>query len=756
MRITHLSLWPNRFIKIGFFLLFALVPFLLTPVNYELFEYNKMIGVYALTIIIATSWLTRALMSREFRIQKTPLDIPIALFFLSQLVSAVFSMDPHVSWFGYYSRFNGGMWSVISYVVLYYAFVSNTHVFGETPEENSTQKSISKNAKTPAVSYEIQDSLYKLLRVSILTAFAIAIYGVLEHFGIDRHIWVQDVQNRVFSTLGQPNWLAAYLVALVPLTWYFALKSLGPKSQLTGEQIAPRGLARIDFGFDLTLGFWMWSLLSSLFFLVLLYTRSRSGLLGFAVADVVFWGFIIYYGVLKKSKKDRSQKFAFTPIIAIHALFALIVFFNGSYIPAVDKYVSLQGIKTLTTIPTSKQTATPSASAYTAPALEAGGTESGTIRKYVWTGAINAWKSSPKSMLIGTGTETFAFAFYQYRPIEHNRTSEWDFLYNKAHNEYLNYLATTGIFGLASYLLFICGFIWWFIKTHNSKTDTSTTINYALFAGWVSVLATNFFGFSVVVSQLVLFLFPAVIIALWNTQSSPTPSEKHVFPLDPPKWSRWLVLVLGVYMLIVVASFWYADKRFAKGYQLDRSGLYNQATPHLIAAATLNKREPLYKDELATNYSALAVASFTANDATSAASFAKRAVEESNAAIRISPKNVNFLKSRTKVYYALSNLDPSLNATAITTLENALELSPNDPKIYYNLAILAGRESQNGIAISHLLEAKRLKADYRDAYNALNIFYTEEGKKEEARKILEEYLNHINPEDQTFKERVGR
>ena len=46
----------------------------------------------------------------------------------------------------------------------------------------------------------------------------------------------------------------------------------------------------------------------------------------------------------------------------------------------------------------------------------------------------------------------------------HNLTSEWDFLYNKAHNEYLNYLATTGLFGLGSYLLFIGVFLVWFVS----------------------------------------------------------------------------------------------------------------------------------------------------------------------------------------------------------------------------------------------------------------------------------------------------
>ena len=38
-------------------------------------------------------------------------------------------------------------------------------------------------------------------------------------------------------------------------------------------------------------------------------------------------------------------------------------------------------------------------------------------------------------------------------------TSEWDYLYNKAHNEYLNYLTTTGIVGLGTHLLLLAGFL---------------------------------------------------------------------------------------------------------------------------------------------------------------------------------------------------------------------------------------------------------------------------------------------------------
>ncbi len=710
---SGITLWCNRLIKAGFYLLFSFVPLLLTPWNYELFEYIKMMAVYAITVIVATAWLVKMVKEGEFRIARTPLDIPIWLFTASQLVSTVFSIDPHVSWLGYYSRFNGGMWSILSYVLLYYAYTSNL-------------------ANWPHRTH--------LLKAALISAALVALYGVLERLGIDKHLWVQDVQNRVFSTLGQPNWLAAYLVALVPISMAFTYNKLSEHS---------KNPLRIILPVTVTL----------LFFIVLLFTRSRSGLFGFIVADVVFWGLILIRPGLSRLKGQA---------LILHVVFALIIFINGTGSATLDRFVTFHGLRSLVTNAATRQsdklsdTATPSAEV-AGPALEVGGTESGVIRKYVWQAAINAWASSVKTQLIGTGTETFAFAFYEFRPIAHNQTSEWDFLYNKAHNEYLNYLTTTGLFGLGSYLIFLGSFIWWFasrvyrewLSIHRKKNGSRnihselSVIHYALFAGWVSLLITNFFGFSVVILQVFLFLFPAMIFA-----SEPGSVKTAIKTIRLPGWIIWILVLGGITGLIRVGSFWYADTLYAKGYRLVRSGLFGQAIPAFSSAIRLNGNEPAYHDELGSAYATLAVAAFEGGNATQAAQLTTLAIDESIKAVNTSPSNVNFYKTRTKVYYTLSALEPTLNAKAVESLEHAIILSPNDPKIYYNLAILVGREGQSEKAIEYLEKAKILKPNYRDAYYALWVFFTEEKKLSEAKAILQEYVTSIDPSDKDFLERI--
>src|SRR3990167_2046009 len=128
-------------------------------------------------------------------------------------------------------------------------------------------------------------------------------------------------------------------------------------------------------------------------------------------------------------------------------------------------------------------------------------TESLDIRKIVWKGAVDLGLKNP---LFGTGVETFAYSYYLVRPKEHNLTSEWDYLYNKAHNEYLNYFATTGFIGLVAYFFLLFSFFKnaGMVVFSRSKSitfnkykseDETYGLQKALFAAWCTILVTNFF-----------------------------------------------------------------------------------------------------------------------------------------------------------------------------------------------------------------------------------------------------------------------
>ncbi|MFH1840737.1 MAG: hypothetical protein ABH807_01075, partial [Candidatus Shapirobacteria bacterium] len=173
-----------------FYALFFLTPLAMTPFNSELFEFNKMLAVYLLTILIGAVWAVRMIKEKKIIFQRTPLDLFLIIFLLTQILAFFFSIDRHTSFWGYYGRWNGGLLSTFCYLLLYWALVSNL------------------NPK----------NILLTVRYLLFATAIVALYGITQHFGIDKNLWVQDVQNRVFSTLGQPNWLAAYLAAILPLS----------------------------------------------------------------------------------------------------------------------------------------------------------------------------------------------------------------------------------------------------------------------------------------------------------------------------------------------------------------------------------------------------------------------------------------------------------------------------------------------------------------------------------------------------------
>lgn len=751
-------------IRWSFYLLFFLVPLTLTPWNYELFEYNKMMTVYGLTVVIASAWLLKMANEHRVIIRRTPFDLPILAFVLSQLASTIFSIDPHVSWFGYYSRFNGGMWSVFSYVLLYHAFVSNFLPKSDNASISDMSKVKSQNSKVhfknqnyPEEKVDNENYKYtkKMLRITVGTAVLVAAYGFLEHFGIDKHLWVQDVQSRVFSTLGQPNWLAAYLVAVIPLAQAYSISKILTAVQTGKFSIksllkvlsAPRVLGSLT--------------LSAFLMLVLLYTRSRAGYLGLAAAEAVF-------AVLILLRYRRQLNTLISYGITLAAM-GLVVFVNGTYIDQVDKYLTIRGLSQRISRPSQSAPIPAAAPAPSGTLLETGGTESSTIRKYVWQGAIDAWRDTPKNMAIGTGTETFAWTFFRYRPVEHNLVSEWDFLYNKAHNEYLNFLATTGAIGLGTYLVFLFSVIGWVTLRQSAvwrtkfKTDkdvgqekypmNNSLFVSALFAGWVSVLVTNFFGFSVVITQIFLFLYPALMCILSFDCLHPGTFVRKI----PRSVNPLLIsgsLLTASYLMIMLFLTWYADTLYASAYRLNRSGQYDQAQPILERAISLNRGEPIYHDELGNSLANITVAQAGANNFEEATRLAKASLAESDLALNISPENVNFWKTRTKIYYLFSTIDPKYNKSAIDALKIAEALSPRDPRIIYNLAILYAGENDIPKAIEYLHQAKNLKPNYRDAYNAIYLFYDQLKESEKAKAIVREYLTNVDPGDAEFKSRL--
>lgn len=698
----------NFLIRWSFYGIFFLVPIIFTSNTSELFEFNKMWLTFGFALLIAAAWIGKMVLEKQIKIQRTPLDIVIVLFLASQFLSTIFSMDVHTSIWGYYSRFNGGFLSLLTYVFLYYAFVTNI---------------------------ELKDYLKHIL-TSLASGVFVALWGLPSHFGydptclmfrgtLDVSCWTSAFQPkvRIFSTMGQPDWLAAYLVYLLPISTALTIVYAKQKNKLLTA---------------------LFILLTALFYVDLLYTGARSGFIGIVVSLGLFFVYYLFSQWKQISKLLSTPKkvlLNYWYILVVLVCIGTITFFVGTPFAQLS-FFTPGGISQLfahksAPAPTTQQAKTATAAAApAAPTQEFGGTDSGTIRLYVWEGA---WKIFLHNPILGTGVETFAYAYYQYRPAGHNLTSEWDYLYNKAHNEFLNYLATTGALGFGAYMAMLIASLWFMVhglwQMRNDDAETSHTLyakRYtlaALIASYIGILVTNFFGFSVVIMNIFLFITPAFVFFIQNTLDS---GKVLALPASAKPYKKtnevqWIVLgviaLVWSYFIIVLVRFWLADTSYALGQNYDHVNEYQAAYSYLHDAVMTRPSEPVFQDELSVNDAVLAAAFYQQKDTQNGQKLAQEALAVSNQLVAAHPNVITYWKTRVRVMYTLSQIDPQYLPLALTAIQKASQLAPTDAKVSYNLGLIYAQNNQIDKAVQTLERTIQLKPDYRDAYYALGLYY---------------------------------
>jgi len=635
----------------------------------ELFEFNKMIFIYLIAILIFILWLLKIKKERRITLKKTFLDIPIAFFLLTQIVSTIFSIDRYTSIFGYYGRFNGGLLSIFIYIFLFYAFI-NLFDFNK---------------------------INRLLKTSLFSAFLVMLWGLPGKFGYDlscfvflkelnNNCWVDQFNpsERLFSTLGQPNWLGSYLSINFFIALYFLSKDKVSKF-----------LSKKTFIYG---GF------SILSFIVILFTRSRSSYLGVFLGLIFFLIFYIRNIGFNKIKTNLfGKKFGLLAILLIISIF---IFKTG--INSIDKLISFEKSKTTNTTINKQEKKNEDILV----------TESFDIRKIVWNGAL---KLGLKYPAFGSGVETFAYAYYFTRPIEHNLTSEWDYIYNKAHNEYLNYLATTGFIGLFAYLFLIGSVFYIFFKNINSEDDNNKKLLYiALTASYITILITNFFGFSTTTVNIFFYLTPAFI--------GPKIIKNNFEYLIKSKNSTLLHilgLVFGFYLLFLLISYYMADLNYSKGEKAAQIGDYQASATYLDKALRLHNSH-IYLNSYSLNLANLAVLSSYQADKGQTQELIELSLQKSDRAISGSPKNVNYWKNRSKIEYLFYQINPEEKkyiTDAILTLTKAQEISPTDAKIPYSLSIFYTilydfnkASKYKELSLRSVDKSIKLKSNFTDAY----------------------------------------
>lgn len=663
----------------------------------------------------------KMILIKKIILKKTPFDWVIFLFFFSQLFSVVFSIDFHTSFFGYYGRFNGGLLSMITYIILYYAAISNLN----------------------------KESIEKILKISLISAVLTVLIGIPGKLNHDllcliltgqfnNNCWTTQFRpaERMFSTLGQPNWLGAFLSINFFIGIYLYLRGANKNN---------RFYSFLNFSALV------------LIFSGILFSRSRSAILATGLGMFIITAYLLIF--LNRVKVIKKKL-----IYLVSTVFLLIVIFKTG-INQIDK---LTNFKINVFNQSNKLVNQNEINKKISPILV---TESLDIRKIVWKGAIELGKRYP---LFGTGVETFGYAYYFVRPKEHNLTSEWDYLYNRAHNEYLNYFATSGFFGLISYLLLIVVVMITFTrklltifksnrKSDFSNEDLSEELLFPLlFISFLSILITNFFGFSTTTISLFFYLIPAFLVILLSRTSEEN-QKKLIFEYKINGIQILLIIlniIVSVYFILSVARYWLADHYYNQAELYAQNDYYSQAIESINTALKL-KYEHVYQDKLSTYLAKLSVILSYQKEKQKMIEVIKLSKWANDQTLKASPKNILYWRTRAKNQYLFyqATLEEDELKKGIEALRYAMRLAPTDPKSRYNLAIFytslyesegsnMEKEKIEKMILSLLNQAIDLKPDYRDAIFFKGQFLSRIGKKDEAKAVFSIILKKINPYDQ--------
>ena len=346
------------------FVLITLLPLALSRFFVYAYDFPKFIFLFFLVSLLLIS-----LGLRPHKFFNFHLPLTLCFFFLCFLTSTLFSKDILASLVGTYGYYTD---SLLLFFLL-------TVVFGTTSTFSHQER-------------------WLLMVASVAVATLVAMVGIKEYWQLTQH-W-QFLNQRIGATIGQPNRLAFYLAAVLPLSVSIIFR-VGNKT-------------KILFG----LSAW-------LIFVVFLLTFSRTTYLSLGLLLLI----ISFICLRQKSSSIPKiiTRVNHDPILIglASGLMLLLFLLIGPLIW--QRITAIQFKKTPQ--------------------------ESGYLRLLEWQGAFQVWRASPLTRkLIGYGPNTLLYYYPQYRSIAWNQSPEWWQRTVKIRNQYLNILNDMGIIGLMSFL----------------------------------------------------------------------------------------------------------------------------------------------------------------------------------------------------------------------------------------------------------------------------------------------------------------
>ena len=403
---VNLSVLCDKVIEAGWMALVVVAPLFFNVYSNRSFEPDKIALMRPIALAMALAWVIRELEAGSWKkkagswklkanaqhpisniqylASRTPLVLPALFLAIVYILTTITSIAPRLSLWGSYHRMQGA-YTALSYIVIFFVIL---HTLRKRKQ------------------------LHRLITVMLLTSLPISLYGLMQHYGLDPIAWTNvgdQVTVRAISTMGNPIFVAAYLIMIVPLT-------VGRLMQLYsvirhGKRAASLYVLSGCYAFLLAIQL-----------LCILFTQSRGPLLG------LIGGILFFFLLWAASRGDKRFALVIVGTAVVLGLFLIALNLPDS------PFESIQTMPYLGQL--------------------TGILESRTVRQRMlaWEGAVNLITSDPRRALIGYGPETMIAALNPYLPPDLVALKP-DETFDRSHNETLDVWATTGFIGFVAYLL---------------------------------------------------------------------------------------------------------------------------------------------------------------------------------------------------------------------------------------------------------------------------------------------------------------
>ncbi|MFP3896401.1 MAG: O-antigen ligase family protein [Anaerolineales bacterium] len=440
---TKVSTFCDKVIEAGWLLALIVVPLFFNVYSSRVFEPDKLSLLRTIATLMAVAWLIRwaeetlgqrnAPEKDSVRLWGMPLVLPTTLLSLVYVLTTITSVIPRISLWGSYQRFQG-TYTTLSYIVIFFLMLQTLrHV----------------------------QQLRRLVTMAILTSFPIALYGLLQHYGLDPLPWGGNVARRVASHMGNAIFISAYLIMIAPLALarvihfqHTAFHRADARTRTTFTLLLALALLlhswvwfALGFGRGLITGVLLlilcalmaaylkrraapfllmgaYGIILSAQLVCILFSQSRGPLLGIA-------GGLFFFGLLYAFLHRHRTATAVLVGVAVAVLLFLIII-NVPSSP-------LAGVRDLP---------------YVGRLGRVFEVQEGTgkVRVLIWEGAVEMIAADPLRTVIGYGPESMYVAYNPFYPPELAHYEKRNASPDRSHNETFDALVTTGLVGFLVYM----------------------------------------------------------------------------------------------------------------------------------------------------------------------------------------------------------------------------------------------------------------------------------------------------------------